>query len=256
MSDTTDRHLSQEDEQAILRRKKLETWAADRVKQWPRKLQIADYDFRSWAKNAPSKQLLRAGAIYEYARESRKLRCLLALMNPKRPREDWEEPGLLPYCFENLNERYAARALRGYLYCLCDLADYLAGNISFGELFQTKRDELEKAFGGLNALARAKRENRYFLPIVDAVEVAADWEVQDATVEKTVFDDEKRIILGEACSEVIAIRIHWRCANPEIAAALKKLVRTYRPQNEAYKPRQRKKGSRRDSVRFQRTSVN
>ena len=50
------------------------------------KLQIDDYDFRSWAKGA-SKNCLSAGAVYEYARESRKLRCLLALMNPKRPRE-------------------------------------------------------------------------------------------------------------------------------------------------------------------------
>jgi hypothetical protein len=228
-------------------RQALETWAADRVKAWPRKLWIDDYDFRSWAKNA-GKQLLRAGAIYEYARESRKLRCLLALMNPKRTREDWEEPELLPYCFENLNERDATRALDGYLYCLCDLAAYLADNMSFGELFQTKRDEAENAFGGLNALARVKRENRYFLPVVDAVEVAADWEVQHATVEKTVCNDEKRIISGEACTEVIAIRIHWRCTDPEIAAALKEFV-TYRPKSEAYKPRQRKKGSRQDSVR-------
>ena len=37
-----------------------------------------------------SKNCLSAGAVYEYARESRKLRGLLALMNPKRPRERWE----------------------------------------------------------------------------------------------------------------------------------------------------------------------
>jgi hypothetical protein len=247
MNGTTD-DLSHENEGAILRQKKLETWAADRVKHWPRELDLDDYDFRGWAKNA-SKQLLRGGAIYEYARESRKLRCLLALINPKRPREDWEEPQLLPYCFENLNERDAAGALRGYLYCLCELADYLADNISFDVLFRTKRDELENAFGGLNALARGKRENRYFLPVVDAVEVAAECEIQDATAEKTVSNDEKRIISGEACSEVVAIRIHWRCTDSEIAAALKKFVRAYRPQDEAYHPRSRKKASRRDSVR-------
>src|SRR5262245_6758276 len=77
------------DEQA--REKQLQFWAADRVRQWPpRKLQTDDYDFRSWAKGA-SKNCLHAGAVYEYARESRKLRCLLALMNPKRPREQWEQ---------------------------------------------------------------------------------------------------------------------------------------------------------------------
>jgi hypothetical protein len=229
-------------------RQALETWAADRVKPWPRKLRIDDYDFRSWAKNA-SKQLLRAGAIYEYARESRKLRCLLALMNPKRTREDWEEPALLPYCFENLNERDATRALDGYLYCLCDLAAYLADNMSFGELFQTKRDEAENAFGGLNALARVKREFRYFLPVVDAVEVATQSEAQQATVWKTVSDAEKRIITGRACSEVIAIQIHWRFTDSEIMAALKRFIPALRPRDDAYKARQRKKGSRLDSIR-------
>ena len=74
------------DEQAP--RRQLESWAADRVKAWG-ELQKDDYDFRSWAKGA-SKNCLSAGAVYEYARESRKLRCLLALMNPKRPRNDWE----------------------------------------------------------------------------------------------------------------------------------------------------------------------
>jgi len=154
------------DEQVLRRQLELET--ADRVKEW-RELQEDDYDFRSWAgvKDA-SKQLLQAGSIYEYARESRKLRCLLALMNPKRRRNDWEimrpalidgrmpEPGeidsypaevnWLPCWFEDLNERDAERALDGFLYCLSDLADYLANNVSFGKLFCTKREELEKAF--------------------------------------------------------------------------------------------------------------
>jgi hypothetical protein len=80
MSDSADEQVKQQ---------QLESWAADRVKQWTRKLQIDDYDFRSWA-NGASKNRLQAGAIYEYIRESRKLRCLLALMNPKRAREAWE----------------------------------------------------------------------------------------------------------------------------------------------------------------------
>ena len=173
MSDTAD-------EQAP--RRQLESWAADRVKAWG-ELHKDDYDFRSWAKGA-SKNCLSAGAVYEYARESRKLRCLLALMNPKRPRNDWEimrpgsidgrapEPGEIEsdataatwlHCsFEGLDEYEAERALGGYFYCLCDLADYLADNISFGELFSTKRDELEKAFGELDKLSRVKWQFRYF----------------------------------------------------------------------------------------------
>jgi hypothetical protein len=251
------------------RGRRLETWAANRVKEW-HELQENDYNFRSWAKDA-SKNRLQAGAVYEHARESRKLRCLLALMNPKRPRETWEivrpgsidgrapEPGeidsypaeanWLPSSFEDLNERDAERALGDFLYCLCDLADYLADNISFGELFLTKHDELEKAFGGLDKLLRVKREFRYFLPVVDAVEVATQSEAQQATVWETVSDAEKRIITGKACSEVIAIQIHWRFTDSEIMAALKRFIPALRSRDDAYKARQRKKGSRLDSIR-------
>src|SRR5436190_1642441 len=77
MSDAADEH-----------QRRLETWATDRVKAWGEP-KADDYDFRAWAKDA-GKNPLKAGAIYEYTRESRKLRCLLALMNPKRSREAWE----------------------------------------------------------------------------------------------------------------------------------------------------------------------
>jgi hypothetical protein len=127
------------------------------------------------------------------------------------------------------------------------LADYLADNISFGELFRTKRDDLETAFGGLNELARVKREFRYFLA-VDAVELATESEAERATVEETVSDDEKRIIRGESCSEVVAILIRWRFTDSEIVTALKGFLHAHRPRSEAYKARQRKKGSRRNSV--------
>jgi hypothetical protein len=131
---------------------------------------------------------------------------------------------------------------------LCDLADYLADNISFGELFRTKREELEKAFGGLDELSRVKREFRYFLPFEDAVEMATRSEAEQATVLESVSDGKERIIFGEACSEVIAVRIHWRFTNSEIATTMKKLLRALRPRNEACKARQRKEGSRRESV--------
>ena len=259
MSDT-------KDEQAI-RQKELETWAAGRIKSWE-KLKPDDYDFRTWAKES-SKNALSAGAVYEYARESQKLRCLLMLMNPKRAREEWEilRPGLIdgrrpesgeidsyppeanwfPCSFNGLDEHAAERALGGFVYCLRDLADYLADNVSFGELVRMRRDELEKAFGGLNELARIQREARYFLPVRDAVGVAAKSNAEDVTVAESLPDDRKRIILGESFSEVIALRIHWRFTNSEIAAGIQKFVREHRPRNQAYKPRQRKGRSRRNS---------
>jgi hypothetical protein len=270
MSDTPDKQLSPErqKQQEVERQRQLQVWAASRVKLWG-ELQKDDYDFRDWAKDA-NKNLLQAGAVYEYARESRKLRGLLVLMNPKRPREAWEmmrpgsidgrrpEPGeiesypaetnWLPCSFDDLNEHDAERALGGFLYSLRDLADYLADNISFGVLFRTRREELEKTFGGLNELARLNREFRYFLPVDDAVEIAAQSEAAHATVEETVSNDEKRIIRGESCSEVIAVRIRWRFTDSEIVTALKRFLDAHRPRSEAYKARQRKKGSRRDSV--------
>jgi len=221
-------------QQRQINRENLERWAANRVQSWRRELQTDDYDFRSWAGSA-TKNFLQAGGVYEWARQSRRLRVLLVLMDPKRPRKDWEiaRPALingrrpepdeinsypaeatwLPCSFESLDEHDAERVLGGFLYCLCDLVDYLAENISFGALFRSKRDQLEKAFGGLDKLSRVKSEFRYFLPIVDAAKVATRSEVEHATTAEIIFDDEKRLIYGEAYSEVIAIGIPWRCTD-------------------------------------------
>jgi hypothetical protein len=105
-----------------LETKQKELWrgAADRVTAWS-KLQRDDYDFR-WA-NGARKQLLEAGCIYEYVRESRKLRGLLVLMNPRRKREPFETMTLprtgrvrhLPCSFEGLREEDACRTLGGAL---------------------------------------------------------------------------------------------------------------------------------------------
>jgi hypothetical protein len=182
-----------------------------------------------------------AGCIYEYARESRKLRCLLALMNPNRPREIWEierpacidgrtpEPGEIdgyppealwsPSSFEDLNERDAEHALGGFLYCLAELADYLADNISFGRLLRTKRDELEKTFGGLNELKRVKGRFRYFFPVPEPLE----WgDGQIAT------DDWDQRIIGKDGSEDLVLRINWHFTDSEIGEAMKRFAYAHR----------------------------
>ena len=58
-------------------------WAAERVPHWG-KMQKDDYDFRSWMKKDEREELLSAGCLYEYARESHKFRCQLVLNNRKR----------------------------------------------------------------------------------------------------------------------------------------------------------------------------
>src|SRR5262249_52196604 len=125
--------------------------------------------------------------------------------------------------FEGLDEYNAERTLGGLLYSLAELADYLADNVSFGELFHNPPDQLEKALGGLDKLSR-KQEFRYFLPVYEPADVAMQSEAEHCTVEETFRDNEKRFIHGEAYSEVIAIKIRWRFPNSDIAGAIRKLV--------------------------------
>jgi hypothetical protein len=247
-----------------IRQKELETWAANRIKSWE-KLTPDDYDFRTWTKQAVKncKNCLRAGIIYEYARESQKLRCLLLLMNPKRPRQPSEiltvrrrtpqlEMGATwwpaqttwrPCSFNGLDEQDAELALGGFLYCLRDLADYLGNNVSFGELFRTKRDELEKSFGGLNELSRVQREDRFFRRF-NAVNLAWEPGQQQATVWTT--HQQKRIIWEDG-SEVVALQIRWReFTDKDIGAAMEKFARTYRPDQEKGKVPERKGRGRED----------
>jgi hypothetical protein len=138
--------------------------------------------------------------------------------------------------------------LGGFLYSLAELADNLADNVSFGELFRDAQDDLEKAFGDLDKLSRVKRDFRYFLTVDEPVDVATQSEAEQATVKETFRDGEKRIIHGGAYSEVIAIKIRWRFTNSEIAATIRRFVRTLRPKT--CKPVQRKKGSRASGFRY------
>jgi hypothetical protein len=134
--------------------KQKELWrgAYDRVTPWG-KPEKDDYDFRSWMKGA-SKELLEAGCIYEYVRESRKLRGLLVLMNPERKREPLETTlsssgrvRHLPCSFEGLREEDARRALGGALRWLQGYAEELVENMSFAKLLRTKGDEVKRSLG-------------------------------------------------------------------------------------------------------------
>jgi hypothetical protein len=133
-----------------VQREALWRWAADRVTPWG-KVQKDDYDFR-WTNGAAKQHMLEAGCIYEYARESRKLRGLLVLMNPGREREPFETMALsrtgrlnnLPCSFEGLREEDARRALGGALRWLRGYAGELVENKSFAHLLRTRQKELIK----------------------------------------------------------------------------------------------------------------
>src|SRR4029077_9561622 len=133
-----------------------------------------------------------------------------------------------------LDQHAAERALGGFVYALAELADYLADNISFHELFRSNRAELEKAFGGLDKRACVKRERRYFYPIISPAHVATASKAEDATVREVLGDtnsERTRIILGESCSEVIAFEIRWLFTDSEIAKAVAKILRSIRPKS-------------------------
>jgi hypothetical protein len=258
------------DEQILQQQiQQLEKWAAGRVKPWCG-LCEDDYDFRSWAAvpggEKVTKERLQAGCLYEYARESRKLRCLLALMNPARQRQAFEittapvewgsrEQIQLDCSFQDLNEHDAESVLGGWIYSLADLADYLADNVSFGELFRTKRNELESAFDGLDSLERVRREHLPFRR-VNAVDFAWESEQWQATVQETLGDqpysdrsDQRKRIIREDGSEVVAIEIRWRdFTDKDIGVVMEGFARAHRPQNAASKAPQRRGRGKRNEV--------
>jgi hypothetical protein len=246
-----DKQLSSE---AIQGQKELERRAAERVNHWS-KLEKHDYDFRSWTKH---KELLKAGCIYEYARESRKLRGLLALMNPKRKREAFEIKTLptigksynLPCSFEGLREEDARRTLGGALRWLEGFADELAKNMSFAKLLSTKGKEVKRSL--------SKRPLRF--PKVGAVQLAIPfpgdyeppwpWQPWSLNLFDPDFNPSSRCLPWRLPgrpgpkndgSEKIAIEIQWRdFKNSQIAKEIKTFVERHRPRSEPEPPKGQK----------------
>src|SRR5205814_635726 len=110
----------------------------------------------SWMnKKKKNEALLKGGCLYEYARESRRLRGLLVLMNPKRKREPFEIVPLpatgraynLPCSFEGLSEEGVRGVLGRALGWLARFAEELADNKSFAELLRRKGKEVERSLG-------------------------------------------------------------------------------------------------------------
>jgi hypothetical protein len=218
-------------------------WAAGRVSPLG-KVQEDDYDFRRI--KGSSKGLLEAGCIYEYARESRKLRCLLVLMDPKRKREPFEitlsSTGRelhLPCSFEGLEQEDARNALGSALFWLRGFAAELAENMSFAKLLRAKGTEVERSLG--------ERPLRF--PKGRAVQLAftflwnygepPPWPWQPWTA--TLFSDEvsakgfplikipDRSIHDDG-SEKIAIHVRWGdFSNREIGKEMERLARAQRP---------------------------
>jgi hypothetical protein len=217
------------------RQKELESSAAKRVKHW-HGIRQDDYDFRSWTKGA-RKERLQAGCIYEYARESRKLRCLLVMMNRKPEACDIHPLFHKPvYSFEDLHEYDARRALGEWFNWLANLADDLAENISFAKLLSAKSDELARAF-------RSWAPDEFFrAPAVKLASKPMPFSALGAPITTLDTSEGERVCYDG--SEVIALRVRW-CdfTDKEIGEEMKKFAARQRPADENCNP-PRKPGQR------------
>jgi hypothetical protein len=100
-----------------------------------------DYAFRGWARGGEGVMLL-AGCVYENARESWKLRCLLVLIDSCLEKVQGLE--FLGLSFAGLRYRDALHELGGWFGWLRRFSHELADNVSFAELDPVRlRESLE-----------------------------------------------------------------------------------------------------------------
>jgi len=112
-------------------------WAAPQLTSWV-KPQKYDYDFFKsckWTKGA-SEDLLNAGCLYEYARESHKFRCRLVLRNTPKRKRFWL-PRLIGLEFEKSSAGYIHLFSSGWGTWLDNFAADLIANESFEKVFST-----------------------------------------------------------------------------------------------------------------------
>jgi hypothetical protein len=227
---------------------RLELQAAKRVVPWTR-LSPNDYNFLSWAENG-SKGLLRAGCVYEYARESRKLRCLLVLINSafqkaKQAEKAQSRPpfrGLqfLSLSFEGLRYKDALLWLGGWFGWLRKFTDQLADNKSFADLYKKNETQVNESLSTLPRYFHAPRAVEFAVPGLDESPVEprllSPWQPPDARPRNVEND------------VIITVRIRLRdFTNKEIGHAMEVLASMLRPSTE--KEPTRKGTGKRDSPR-------
>jgi hypothetical protein len=156
---------------------KLELQAAERVVSWTG-LAPNDYNFRSWA-TARNQPLIRAGCVYEYARESRKLRCLLVLINSalqkakqsERERKQSQPFRVLSLSFEGLRYKDALLQLGGWFGWLRLFTDQLADNTSFAGLCEKNDKQVNDSLGRLPQFFLAPKAVEIALPDLNATPI-------------------------------------------------------------------------------------
>ena len=240
--------VNKKDRASAKQQQRSELQAAKRVVPWTR-LNPSDYNFRSWAAHE-SKELLRAGCVYEYARESRKLRCLLALINSAfqkaKQAEKTQSPPpfhslqFLSLSFEGLRYKDALLQLGGWFGWLRKFTDELADNKSFAELCKENREQLNESFSTLASYFHAPKAVELAFPNLNEslVEPRLLWPWQAPDVRHRNIENDV----------IMTIRIRLRdFTNREIGKAMEELASMLLPSTE--KEPTRKGTGKRDSVR-------
>ena len=160
-------------------------WAAELLTPWG-KLEEEDYDFRCWMEGV-SEDLLNAGCIYEYARESHTFRWLLVLNHTPKRERFWS--GILVQSEGravgqiSLEERKRIvsemwRERIGLEKWLDTFADELIANKSFAKVYCTSRPKVEdslKELPGDNLYPKAVESPGRYINVPGIQEVVIDW---------------------------------------------------------------------------------
>jgi hypothetical protein len=146
-------------------------WAAARLTPW-RNIERNDYDFRGWTEGA-SEELLLAGCLYEYARESHELRCLYALVRRERG-----PLGPIIAKYERNSAGHIALVRSGWEHFLYDFADELVANLSFAEVLRADGAKVHKSLKilrGYSPYPKAVELPGQYINVLGSQEVVINW---------------------------------------------------------------------------------
>jgi hypothetical protein len=222
-------------------------WMRKKVKPWPENQNRDDYHF-SWATTVDL-DTLNAGTLYEYARESQKLRGLFALhvrelknLAQETPTKGHSGAKSFPPVmdFEGLTEEQASNALGVWYSLLLGLAEELVENRSFAWVCMERKGKLER----LVCDVRGTIHPLFFK--MPGVCLAYPHECAGATCAEKLPTlppplEQRRVL--ENGDELVVIRINWRdFTNGELRDEFREFAKNMRPDTIPEPPPKKSKG--------------